>query len=208
MDDEAIRSASIRGHIEIVRLLLERPEVDISARNNEALRFASMAGHTDIVRMLLKRPEVNPVAKKSWAIRLASMNGHTDIVRMLLQIPEVNPSAIENSALRSASAYGHTDIVRMLEQDDRVKAIEFLKKNRNRLTMATFLNLFDSPLQLGTPSYIESVFAERPNDHVALFMSDLFNIPLEEAKAVNNLEDFDRYIYKLLEEIENNQNFL
>jgi hypothetical protein len=83
-----------------------------------------------------------------------------------------------------------------------------LKQNRDRLTTTSFLNLFDSQLKLNTPSYIESVFAERPNDHVASFMSDLLNIPLEEAKAINNLEAFDKQLLKIHQELDNNPSTL
>ena len=93
----------------------------------------------------------------------------------------------------------------MLKQDDRVKSIDFLKENRNQLTITTFLNLFDSPLRLGTPSYIKSVFTERPNDLVASFMSNLLNIPLEEAKAINSLKAFDRQLLRIHQELDNNQ---
>ena len=66
------------------------------------------------------------------------------------------------------------------------------------------LNLFNYRLKSDTPSYIENVLAERPNDLVASFMSDFLEIPLIEAKAIHNLDDFDKYIYEIHKNIAGN----
>ena len=44
--------ASVSGHTEIVRMLLERSEVNPAAQDNEAIRYASSYGYTDIVQSL------------------------------------------------------------------------------------------------------------------------------------------------------------
>ena len=207
-DNYAIQTAAYSGHADIVKLLLSRPDVNPGANDNQAIRLATWYGYTDIVRMLLERDEVDPSSDNNEAIRVASVNGHADIARMLLSRPDVNSFANDNEAFRLASYYGHTDIVQMFEQDDRFIAIEFLTNNRVPLTITTFLNLFDSPLKLRTPSYIEKVFAERPNDLVASFFSSFLNIPLEEAKAIHNLKEFDMQLLRIHRELENNQNSL
>ena len=92
---------------------------------------------------------------------------------MILNRPDGNLSAKDTEAFRWASVKGRTDIVRLLEQDDRVKAINFLNENQVPLTETTFLKLFALPFP---PSYIKCVFAERPNHLVASFMAD---IPLD-----------------------------
>lgn len=62
-DNRAIRIASDKGYLEIVKLLLEDSRVDPSALDNEAIRYASCGGHTEIVKKLLEDPRVDP---SSW----------------------------------------------------------------------------------------------------------------------------------------------
>jgi ankyrin repeat protein len=89
-DNHALIIASIHGHTEIVRLLLDLPlerGVDPSARDNMALRCASENGRTKIVRLLLDLPlerGVNPATNDNYALRKAGYYGHTEIVRLLL----------------------------------------------------------------------------------------------------------------------------
>jgi ankyrin repeat protein len=61
-------------------MLLHRPDVNPTTRDNEAIRMASFNGNTDIFRLLLERPDVDPSTGDNVAIRFASRNGHTDIV--------------------------------------------------------------------------------------------------------------------------------
>ena len=64
-------------------------------------------------------------------------------------------------------------------------------------------------MKYGTPSYIDNVFAERQNDLVASFISELLEIPLIQAKLIRNLDDFDIAINAMYHEMERNpHNFL
>lgn len=90
-DNYAIRVASQRGYIEIVKVLLADPDVDPSADSNYAIRLASQNGHTDIVKLLLGDERVNPADKNNEAIRLAAENGHTDIIELLSDHRRVTP---------------------------------------------------------------------------------------------------------------------
>lgn len=45
--------ASRKGHVEVVRLLLQDERVDPSAADNYAIRWASENGHTEVARLLL-----------------------------------------------------------------------------------------------------------------------------------------------------------
>jgi ankyrin repeat protein len=51
--DYALKWASINGHTEIVKLLLEHG-ADVHAENDWALRWAYYYGHTEIVKLLTK----------------------------------------------------------------------------------------------------------------------------------------------------------
>ena len=64
------------------------------------------------------------------------------------------------------------------------------------------MELLNSPLKYGTPSYLNSVFS---NEHVSSFISDLLKITLTKAKEIKNLDDFDRYVYEIHKEMASNQ---
>ena len=113
---DAIRFASMEGHIEVVRLLLQDPRVDPSVSNNEAILNAVSNGHTEIVRLLLQDPRVDPTDDNNWAIRDASELGHTEVVRLLLQDPRVDPSENNNYAIKAARTNGHEEIVQLLSR--------------------------------------------------------------------------------------------
>ena len=119
-DDYAIRWASDKGHVGMVKLLLRDERVDPSADDNSSIELASKNGHTEVVRLLLEDTGVDPSADNNVAILIASQNGHTEVVKLLLQDKRVDPSADNNVAIRRASQNGHADVVKLLLQDKRV----------------------------------------------------------------------------------------
>ncbi len=138
-DNESIGWASIKGHTEIVKILLEDPRVDPSDRNNLAIRLASENGHIEIVKLLLKDPRVDPSDYNNYAIIYASTKGHAEIVKLLLADPRVDPSAENNLAIRWAVVNCHKEVVKLLLQDPRVdpsdgdnSAIKRASNNRHK----------------------------------------------------------------------------
>jgi ankyrin repeat protein len=53
MDNWAIQASSKKGHLKIIRLLLEN-RADCTAMDNEAIRLASKYGHKEVVKLLKK----------------------------------------------------------------------------------------------------------------------------------------------------------
>ena len=51
-NNEAIRAACDRNHVEIVRMLLTDSRVDPSTNNNEAIERAILHGYTELVQLL------------------------------------------------------------------------------------------------------------------------------------------------------------
>ena len=48
------RDASRKGHLDIVRYLVEQG-ADVTAENNEAVHWASLNGHTEVVQYLVEK---------------------------------------------------------------------------------------------------------------------------------------------------------
>jgi ankyrin repeat protein len=57
----AIGSASRKGHVEIVKRLLQDPRVDPTVDGQYAIKFASINGHYKVVKLLLKDHRVGKV---------------------------------------------------------------------------------------------------------------------------------------------------
>ena len=108
--------------VELVNMLIEYTEIDVSATNNSAIRLASRNGHIAVVDRLLQdvTGRVDPSDANNSAIRLASQYGHIAVVDRLLQDRGVDPSADDNYAIRAASENGHIAVVDRLLQDGRV----------------------------------------------------------------------------------------
>jgi len=96
----AVAWAARRGHEGVVRILLERSDVNPDTADTEygrtPLLWAAENGHEGVVRMLLERNDVNPnTADTEYGgtpLSWATENGHEGVVRMLLDRNEVNPN--------------------------------------------------------------------------------------------------------------------
>ena len=110
----AIRWVCKNGHLPIVRyLIVNYPQIDITAYDNCAIRWACQYGHIDLVKYLLENyPEVDITAYNNDAIIWACLNGHIDLVKYLLEnYPEVDITAEDNFAICGACEEGHIDII-------------------------------------------------------------------------------------------------
>ncbi|KAI0263804.1 ankyrin repeat-containing domain protein, partial [Gloeopeniophorella convolvens] len=125
----ALCAASLHGHVDIARLLLDNGAsvtvqwllhhgADANARIGEhmdPLEAASSPGHLDVVRLLLAHG-ANVSGQGTAALRLASANGHLEVASLLLEkgASADGPGGKLESPLRIASASGHLDIIRLL----------------------------------------------------------------------------------------------
>ncbi len=73
-NDLALKWASERGHLEIVKYLAEHG-ANVHAENDDALRWASANGHLDVVRYLMEKG-ADVHADNDDALRWASERGH------------------------------------------------------------------------------------------------------------------------------------
>jgi len=127
----ALTWAATRGHEGVVKILLEREDVDPDRADTifrqTPLSLAAVKGQERVVKMLLEREDVDPNREiapycqtpLSWAAR----NGHEGLVKMLLERQDVNPNMADTlygrAPLSWAAECGHEGIVKMLlERED------------------------------------------------------------------------------------------
>ncbi len=113
-NDDALRSASMNGHLGVVKYLIElKPDgANIHADDDGALRLASMNGHIKVIKYLVGLG-VNIHTYDDLALRWASMNGHIEVVKYLVGLG-ADIHAGEDAALRYSSRNGHLDVVKYL----------------------------------------------------------------------------------------------
>ncbi|KAJ5749421.1 hypothetical protein N7533_006449 [Penicillium manginii] len=126
-----------KGHMEIVRRLLDHNDVDFDKAvwNKSPLFIAIENGHTEIAKLLIDRCggiDVNsPTLLGSTALSVAASSGNLEIVEILLQDERLNCKA-ENSfgetALQLAAREGNEAIVRALCRDKRARDLPSLRK--------------------------------------------------------------------------------
>ncbi len=99
----ALHFASWKGHLEIVKYLIDTCHVDTEAKNNlgsTALHYASRNGHLEIVKYLIETCQVDREAKinEGWtALHCATYEGHLEIVKYLIETCYVDKDAKNNN---------------------------------------------------------------------------------------------------------------
>jgi ankyrin repeat protein len=113
-NNQALWWAANRGHLDVLKLLLQDLRVSPAARKNAGVITAAENGHTAVVAFLLADERVNPSESGNLAVHSAARNGHFDVVALLIADERVDPSDANNTAIRRSSANGHMDIVQLL----------------------------------------------------------------------------------------------
>jgi ankyrin repeat protein len=122
-----LSAASLYGHIEVVRLLLEQNGVDHQQVTTDigtsAFFCACHGGHLEVAQLLLSLggADVNQARTNvcgDTPLYVACYNGHTEVVRLLLASDgiDVNKARTEDGAtpLYVVCFDGHTEVVRLL----------------------------------------------------------------------------------------------
>jgi len=97
--DVVLRWSARKGHLHIVRLLVDNGFVDIHDHDDYALRHAARKGHLHVVRYLLD-VGADVHAEDDYALRVSAINGHVNVVRLLQQAMRktVRPNVIARGA--------------------------------------------------------------------------------------------------------------
>lgn len=116
----ALQLASERGHMEIVRILVEHA-VDVNAQDENgwtALHLASKMGYVETARILIEHSAdaTAPGWQKWTALHLASEGGHLELARLLLEHGTGTTAREWHgwTALHVSSVRGHIEVARML----------------------------------------------------------------------------------------------
>ena len=131
MGSTALTWAAMRGHEGVVKMLLEREDVNPNQADTRygwtPLWWAAGCGHERVVKMLLEREDVNPNQPDTGSGRTplswAAKKGHERVVKMLLEREDVNPNQPDTGSghtpLSWAAKKGHEGVVKMLlERED------------------------------------------------------------------------------------------
>jgi ankyrin repeat protein len=119
LQETSLFCASRSGHIEIVRLLIQRGAT-VNARNSVGatpLFDASLNGHKEVVQLLIDNGAgLNAVKHRSSPLFAASRNGHEATVQLLIgKGADINAQNFKNDTpLLAASRGGHEAVVRFL----------------------------------------------------------------------------------------------
>jgi len=116
----ALNTAARKGHLDAVKLLLEKG-ADINAQTNgqgSAINAAARNGHVNMVKFLLEKgADINlQNNRQGSALNAAARKGHLDVVKFLLEKgADINlQNNGQGSALNAAARNGHVNMVKFL----------------------------------------------------------------------------------------------
>jgi len=119
--------AAVRGHGEVVKMLLGRgdvnPNLGDSRWNQTPLLWAAQEGHEGVVKAFLQHEDVNPNLTSTrdgrTPLSYAAKNGHEEITEMLLERNDIHIELRDNenqTPLSLALSQGHDKVARMISE--------------------------------------------------------------------------------------------
>ena len=146
-DRTPLGDAAAWGHEEVVKLLLERQDVDpnrLDNREETPLGWAAVEGHEGVVKLLLERKDVDPNRpgdQGGTPLMWAAFKGHEGVVKLLLGREDVDPNSSDKQGrtpLQCAANKGHEGVVKLLLRRKDVDPNRPDKNGRTPLAHAVF----------------------------------------------------------------------
>jgi hypothetical protein len=139
--------AAENGHEAVVKLLVDRPDVDADSKDNHGwtpLSWAAWNGHEGIVKLLVDRPDVDADSKDNdgrTPLSWAACNGQEKVVKLLVDRPDVDANSRDKDGetpLFLAAWNGHEGIVKLLVDRPDVDADSKNKDGQTPLSKAAW----------------------------------------------------------------------
>ncbi|KAH0562831.1 hypothetical protein GP486_002538 [Trichoglossum hirsutum] len=145
--------AARNGHLEVVKLLLDKGGVDLDSKDTRygrtPLSWAAEDGHGEVVKLLLGRRGVDPDSKDTrydnmgmTPLSRAAESGHGKVVKLLLSKDGVDPNFKDHLSNRTplswAAEYGQREVVKLLLDENRVDPDPRDGPNRTPLSWAAW----------------------------------------------------------------------
>jgi hypothetical protein len=137
--------SSYLGHAAVVKLLLERSDIQVNLRSygsKTPLHIAALGGHEAIVKLLLERSDIQ-VNLRSYGsktpLHIAALGGHEAIVKLLLERSDIQVNLQEDddqTPLYIAASRGHEAIVKLLLEQDNIEVDLKDKRSQTPLSIA------------------------------------------------------------------------
>jgi len=170
--------ASLKGHTEVVRLLLQQPNIDLNkiaygksalghASNNEIIQLLKDAGAKYTIREAVAANDMNyvhewikndkekDIKEINESLYVASSNGNIDIVKLFLALKDININYSNIDGVTSlfiACQSNHPTIVELLLQqpniDVNIPMTSDTSKGATPLIVATYLGNYECAQQL------------------------------------------------------------
>jgi ankyrin repeat protein len=115
--------AAENGHVSVVKLLVDRTDVEADfkdQRGKTPLSYAAENGHEAVVKLLIDRADVDTDSKDSYGrtpLSYAARNGHEAVVKLLIDRADVDTDSKDSygwTPLSSAAMCGHEAVVKLL----------------------------------------------------------------------------------------------
>jgi len=116
-------TACRHGHLEVVKLLLEQPDIQVNKATKQRatpLYIACQEGFDEIVKLLLNHPDVDinrPANEADTPLYIACQEGFEKVVAQLLQHPDIKINKADNEGttpLYVAAEDGHVKVIELL----------------------------------------------------------------------------------------------
>ncbi|CAL1298237.1 unnamed protein product [Larinioides sclopetarius] len=151
-----------RGHLEVVKLLLNHCKTDVNAKDKydkSCLYVAAVKGYKTIVQDLLRHPKIDVNAKYTCydhftPLHIAVQKNLCEIVKALLRHPNIDLNIkdrlYECTPLHTAANYGYADILKHMMTHHKTNvnvkdksgrtALQLAKQNKHEMCVKILLN--------------------------------------------------------------------